>query len=173
MRVARERLGVGLYPVEGLHRDVDCRGRSQRVAEPEHGVVYEGELSEVVGQPLNLPVLAGPAGLEETQQEVEGGRKAELELEGVQHQLLHAQDLLLGVGFVRDVDEVPDLRGPDLLVLGGHQHGRHSHLMGTMRHRQHVGTLGSLTRRRAYQLQVLAGDLLCFQETVDDVDCEE
>ena len=60
-------------------------------------------------------------------QEVERQRSAEVELEDAEDVHLHLEDLPLGVGAVRDVDEVLDLGRVDLLVLGGHQHRGHAH----------------------------------------------
>ena len=55
-------------------------------------------------------------------QEVVRGRHREVELERVDDVALHPEHVLPREGLVRDVDEVPDLGGVDLLVLGGDQH---------------------------------------------------
>ena len=53
-------------------------------------------------------------------------RPGEVEPEGPQHPQLHLPDLRGGVSVVRDVDEVIDLRGEDLLHLAGNEHGSHT-----------------------------------------------
>lgn len=52
---------------------------------------------------------------------------AETEVQGSKDAALHAPDVSLAVGIVCDVDKVCHFRGVHLLVLGGDQHGRHSH----------------------------------------------
>ena len=66
--------------------------------------------------------------LEVASEEVVVGRQREVELERVEHELLALEDLLAGVGLVRDVDKVADLRGPDLLVLGANEHASDANL---------------------------------------------
>ena len=58
-------------------------------------------------------------------EKVKGVRPREVEPEGPQHPQLHLPDLRGGVSVVRDVDEVIDLRGEDLLHLACNEHGRH------------------------------------------------
>ena len=54
------------------------------------------------------------------------GGDRHLVLERLDHLLLHAEDLLLRVGLVRDVDQVLELRRVDLLVLAREEQRRHA-----------------------------------------------
>lgn len=108
-------------------------------------VVLKGELDEVLGQVSEGGGGAGDLG--ESLGEAVGGRDGEVELKGVEHDALHSQDLLSGVSLVGDVNKVTHLRGVDLLVLGGDEHG---------------GT--------ADQLELGAGDSATLEESIDDVD---
>ena len=54
------------------------------------------------------------------------GGDRHLVFERLDHLLLHAEDLLLRVGLVRDVDQVLELRRVDLLVLAREEQRRHA-----------------------------------------------
>lgn len=60
--------------------------------------------------------------LQEAGKEGMRGGQGQVEVQGVEHHLLHGQNLLAGVCLVRDVNEVANLGRPNLLVLGGDQH---------------------------------------------------
>ena len=73
-------------------------------------------------------VLCCTSCLQEARQEAEWSGDSQIEGQSVQHHFFHVEDLLPGIGFVRDVDEILDLWGPDLLVLGSDEHGSDAHL---------------------------------------------
>ena len=61
--------------------------------------------------------LAGTSKLNETLEEVMRGRHGKFESENFQNQVLHTQDLLLGVRVIGDVHELGNLWRIDLFVF--------------------------------------------------------
>ena len=59
-------------------------------------------------------------------QKVERQRSPEVKVEDMEDLDLHLDDLFSSVGSIGDIDHVLDLRGVNLLVFGGDQHGGHS-----------------------------------------------
>ena len=139
---------VPLTLAQRLHRDVHCRRREKGPRVLEHAVVGKGALHDEAREELELLIRVG--GLEEAGHELVGGGNREVEAQGVEHLLLHLEDLLAGVRLVGDVDKVTNLWRPDLLVLGSEQH-----------------------RRDTNQLEVLPRDRLLREEAIDEVVREE
>lgn len=125
------------------------RGRGEQGGRVlEHPVLDEGQLDQVASE-VELPQLqAGHLG--EALEEAEGGGRADVEVQLGEQLVLLLEDLLLVVGLVRDVHEVPHFWRVNLLVLGGDQHRSHAH-----------------------QLQLSAVDHLLLKVPVDEVDGEE
>ena len=73
----------------------------------------------------HLTSAAPPPKNEPRTRRADGGDR-HLVLERLDHLLLHAEDLLLRVGLVRDVDQVLELRRVDLLVLAREEQRRHA-----------------------------------------------
>ena len=143
---------------EGLAGKEDRGGRDLGVGVPHHVVLGERDLDSIhaehvealLGGDTDAGRVPAGAGLDEAGQEVVGGRGGDLELQPVEDRLLHGEDLVLGVGAVADEDEVADLGGPDLLVLGGDEHGGDPD-----------------------ELEVLPGDPVHVKVPVDDLDRQE
>ena len=68
-----------------------------------------------------------------------GGGTGQVEPQDLQDQMLHPEDLPLVVGVVRDVDELPDIRRIDLLILGSNEHAGGSHQLELGPLDRHVG----------------------------------
>ena len=73
----------------------------------------------------HLTSAAPPPKNEPRTRRADGGDR-HLVFERLDHLLLHAEDLLLRVGLVRDVDQVLELRRVDLLVLAREEQRRHA-----------------------------------------------
>ena len=73
----------------------------------------------------HLTSAAPPPRNEPRTRRADGGDR-HLVFERLDHLLLHAEDLLLRVGLVRDVDQVLELRRVDLLVLAREEQRRHA-----------------------------------------------
>mmetsp|Transcript_49608 Transcript_49608/g.158716 ORF Transcript_49608/g.158716 Transcript_49608/m.158716 type:complete len:371 (-) Transcript_49608:136-1248(-) len=113
-----------------------------------HLVVNERELQEVLCK-VAVRLCATVHALVALH-EVHGRGPADLEVQHGEHGDLHLQHLLLGVGLVRDVDKVVDLRGVQLLELRRNQQ-----------------------RRDADELQVPPQSAPPLQEAVDEADGQE
>mmetsp|Transcript_2532 Transcript_2532/g.5269 ORF Transcript_2532/g.5269 Transcript_2532/m.5269 type:complete len:458 (-) Transcript_2532:114-1487(-) len=133
---------------KGFQSSVHCRSREERAAVLKHRVLRQRQLRQEVSEKLAL--LVGTSCLQVTCKEVERGGHSQVEPETVQDLLLHVQDLLAVVSLVRDVHEVADLRGPDLLILCCKKHGRY-----------------------ANELQILAADRVLGEETINQVGGQE
>ena len=77
--------------------------------------VHEGELAQVLRE-VRRPLLR-LGHLAEEVGEGERRRDGQVEVEDLEDEVLHAQDLLLRVRVVRDVHELPHLGRVDLLVF--------------------------------------------------------
>lgn len=77
------------------------------------------------------------------------GGDSEVELQRDDHRALHSQDVVCCVGSCGHIDKLLDLRGIDLLVLGGQEHGS-----------------------AADKLQARARNDLALEEPVDEVDTQ-
>mmetsp|Transcript_5840 Transcript_5840/g.23927 ORF Transcript_5840/g.23927 Transcript_5840/m.23927 type:complete len:316 (+) Transcript_5840:400-1347(+) len=139
---------VPLTLTERLHRHEHSRRGEEGTRVLEHAVVGQRALDDEGGEELEL--LVGVGSLEKARHELVRGGHSQVEAQGVEHVLLHAQDLLAGVSLVGDVHEVANLRRPDLLVLGREEHRRHTN-----------------------QLEVLPGHHLLGEEAIDQVVGEE
>lgn len=91
-------------------------------------------------------LLLASGGLQEPNHEHIRCGDCQVELQRVQHILLHRQHLLSAVSVVGDEHKILDLGGPDFFVLGCQQHGGHAH-----------------------QLQILPGNGVDAQVPVDQV----
>lgn len=120
------------------------RGREHRRSKSKPFVLLQAPLQVV----LRAMVLAirSLGNLQESYQKRPRGGHADLELEPPQDHLLHLEHLLSGVGVVRDVHAIPDLRRVYLFVLAGDQEGGHS-----------------------YQLQLASVHVFLHAVSVDDV----
>lgn len=91
-------------------------------------------------------LLLASGGLQEPNHEHIRCGDCQVELQRVQHILLHRQHLLSAVSVVGDEHKILDLGGPDFFVLRCQQHGGHAH-----------------------QLQILPGNGVDAQVPVDQV----
>ena len=95
---------------------------------------------------MNIVVV----GLGDAAEKVHGVGVAKVVVKGRQDKALRTEDLGLSEAIIGDVTEVGDVRGENLLVLGGNEHG------------------GDTDKLKTIEL-----DDLCTQETIDDVDGKE
>mmetsp|Transcript_4150 Transcript_4150/g.12513 ORF Transcript_4150/g.12513 Transcript_4150/m.12513 type:complete len:212 (-) Transcript_4150:867-1502(-) len=108
--------------VEGSQGGVHGGGRDQRGRVLHTLVVDKRQLRQE--ERVVLALLISLRSLEVPQQKVIVGGNSESVLEGVEHDPLHLQQLLLRVGLVANEHKVLHLWRPDLLVLGRQEHGR-------------------------------------------------
>lgn len=88
----------------------------------EEGVGLEGAVEDVAAELDHF--LVGVGGLEVADEEGVGAGDGDGVGEALEDGLLHVEDFGFGVGAVADVDEVAELGGVDLLVLGSDEEGR-------------------------------------------------
>lgn len=111
-------------------------------------MVQQADLHQILAKGTGLNIVV--VGLGDAAKKVHGVGVAKVVVEGRQDEALRAEDLGLSEAIIGDVAEIGDVRGENLLILGGNEH------------------CGNTDKLKTIEL-----DDLCTQETIDDVDGKE
>lgn len=152
--VARVTLQCGSptrLPGESNLRGINSGGCQQRRSILDHGILRKTKLHQKPGHHLQhrrdrLLLLVRSSSLQQPNYENIRGRHREVELQCVEHVLLHGQHLVTRIGIVWDVHEVVHFGSPDFFILRSQEHGGDSH-----------------------ELQILPGDALDAEVSIDQV----
>ncbi len=136
-----------LFPHYFLSK-IECTCSNHTRAILEHFVLNQRQLDKIPSQVEHKRVCSGY--LAKPLNKAISGGDVDVEVSRTEHRVLHVQDLSFGVGSVGDVHEVLYLGSIDFFVFRSDEHGCDS-----------------------YQLQSGSLDVVLFEISVDQVDCQE